>query len=164
MTLRVLDRRWRIEDWLERVPEPASGPAGRLDVTVPGATLGLVGLAGLVVFSVIGCYMYYPSPRETFEEMTIVKAEVLTAASSGNKKHAAHFIPVWDEWTRRLQVGAFLREGSNRPYRRMKTKVFRDRLEFLKHAIEDDDKDEIRQYSAAVQNAYSRMRRVYLGG
>jgi hypothetical protein len=164
MTLRVLDRRWRIEDWLERVPEPSSGPAGRLDVTVPGATLGLVGLAGLVVFSVIGCYMYYPSPRETFEEMQILKAEVLTAASSGNQKHAAHFIPVWDEWTRRLQVGAFLREGSNRPYRRMKTKVFRDRLEFLKHAIEDDDKVEIRQYSASVQNAYNRMRRVYLGG
>jgi hypothetical protein len=108
--------------------------------------------------------MYYPSPHETFEEMRIVRAEVLTAANSGNKKHAAHFIPVWDEWTRKLQVGAFLREGTNRPYRRMKTKVFRDRLEFLKHAIEDDDKEEIREYSAAVQNAYNRMRRVYLGG
>ena len=46
----------------------------------------------------------------------------------------------------------------------MKTKVFRDRLEFLKHAIEDNDKDEIREYSAAVQKAYSRMHRVYLGG
>ena len=45
----------------------------------------------------------------------------------------------------------------------MKTKAFRDRHEFLKHAVEDDDKDEIREYSAAVQNAYSRMRRVYLG-
>jgi uncharacterized membrane protein YraQ (UPF0718 family) len=164
LTLRALDRRWHIEDWLERVPEPSTRPAGKLDVAVPAAALGMVGLLGLVVFSIVGCYMYYPSPRETFEEMHIIRAEVLTAASSGNKKHAAHFIPVWDEWTRKLQVGAFLREGSNRPYRRMKTKVFRDRLEFLKHAIEDDDKLEIREYSAAVQNAYSRMRRVYLGG
>jgi hypothetical protein len=96
--------------------------------------------------------------------MAIVKAEVLTAASSANRKHATHFIPVWDEWTRKLQVGAFLREGANGPYRRMKTKVFRDRLEMLKHAVEDDDKDEIREYSTAVQNAYGRMRRVYLGG
>ena len=164
LTLRALDRRWRIEDWLERVPEQPSAQAGKLDMTVPAAALGLVGLLGLVVFSIVGCYMYYPSPHETFEEMRIIRAEVLTAATSGNKKHAAHFIPVWDEWTRKLQVGAFLREGSNSPYRRMKTKVFRDRLEFLKHAIEDDDKDEIREYSAAVQNAYSRMRRVYLGG
>jgi hypothetical protein len=46
----------------------------------------------------------------------------------------------------------------------MKTKIFRDRLEFLKHAVEDNDKDEIREYSTAVQQAYSRMRRVYLGG
>ncbi len=61
-------------------------------------------------------------------------------------------------------MGAFLREGSNSLYRRMKTKVFRDRLEFLKQAIEDDDKDEIRDYSAAVQNSYSLMRLVYLGG
>ena len=164
LTLRALDRRWRIEDWLERAPEQSTVPARKLDRAVPAAVLGMVGLLGLVVFSIVGCYMYYPSPHETFEEMRIVRAEVLTAASSGNKKHAAHFIPVWDEWTRKLQVGAFLREGSNSPYRRMKTKVFRDRLEFLKHAIEDDDKDEIREYSAAVQNAYSRMRRVYLGG
>jgi uncharacterized membrane protein YraQ (UPF0718 family) len=164
LTLRALDRRWRIEDWLERAPEARDQPERKLDVAVPAAVLGMVGLVGLVVFSIVGCYMYYPSPRETFEEMTILRAEVLTAASSGNKKHAAHFIPVWDEWTRKLQVGAFLREGTNRPFRRMKTKIFRDRLEFLKHAIEDDDKDEIREYSAEVQNAYNRMRRVYLGG
>jgi uncharacterized protein len=164
LTLRALDRRWRIEDWLEREVEPASRPAGRLNATVPAAALGMVGLAGFVVFSIVGCYLYYPSPQETFEEMRILRAEVLTAASSGNQKHAAHFIPIWDEWTRRLQVGAFLREGTNRPYRRMKTKVFRDRLEFLKHAIEDSDTEEIREYSAAVQKAYDRMRKVYVGG
>ncbi len=164
LTLRALDRRWRIEDWLERVPDPSEQPVGKLNVPVPAAALGLAGLAGLVVLSIVGCYMYYPSPQETFEEMRILKAEVLTAASSGNNKHAGHFIPVWDDWTRKLQVGSFIREGTNSPYRRMKTKVFRDRLEFLKHSIEDDDKDEIREYSAAVQKAYDRMRRAYLGG
>ena len=164
LTLLALDKQWRVEDWLEHAPEQSTVPARRLDRAVPAAVLGMVGLLGLIVFSIVGCYMYYPSPHETFEEMRIVGAEVLTAATSGNRKHAAHFIPVWDEWTRKLQVGAFLREGSNSPYRRMKTKVFRDRLEFLKHAIEDDDGDEIREYSAAVQKAYSRMRRVYLGG
>jgi len=164
VALRALDTRWRIEDWLEREPEPAAQPASRFDVTVPTAALGMVGLGVLVVLSIVGCYLYYPSPHETFAEMQIIKAEVLTAASSGNQKHAAHFIPIWDEWTRRLQVGAFLREGSNQPYKRMKTKVFRDRLEFLKHAIEDNDKEEIKEYSASIQRAYSRMRRVYLGG
>ena len=164
MTLRVLDRRWKIEDWLEREPEPSDRRPARLDIVVPPAMLGLVGLGTLVVLSIVGCYMYYPSPKESFEEMRILRVEVLSAANSGNKKHALHFIPVWDEWTRRLQVGALLREGTNPPYRRMKTKIFRDRLEFLKHAIEDDDKEEIREYSASLQKAYSRMRNVYLGG
>ena len=75
----------------------------------------MVGLAALVVFSIVGCYLYYPSPQETFEEMRILRAEVFTAASSGNQKHAAHFIPIWDEWTRRLQVGAFLAKARTAP-------------------------------------------------
>ncbi len=121
-----------------------------------------IALAGLVALSVVGCYAYYPAPREVFEEMSILRGEVLTAAISGNQKHAEHFIPVWDDWTRRLQVGVFLREGSLSPYRRMKAKVFRDRLEFLKHAVEEGDRDEAREYVTRVSKAYMRMRRAFL--
>jgi hypothetical protein len=95
--------------------------------------------------------------------MSILRAEVLSAAYSGNQKHASHFIPVWDDWTRRHQVGPFLREGPLSPYRRMKAKVFRDRLEFLKHAVEEGDREESREYAGAVDRAYGRMRQVYLG-
>ncbi len=56
--------------------------------------LGGVALAGLVAFSIVGCFAYYPSPKEVFEEMYILRGEVLTAALSGNKKHAEHFIPI----------------------------------------------------------------------
>ncbi|MEA2632945.1 MAG: uncharacterized protein QOE66_3164, partial [Chloroflexota bacterium] len=140
LSLRALDRRWRIEDWLERAPEPSGRPPAWHDVTVSAPALGMVALAGLVAFSVVGCFAYYPAPRITFEEMSILRAEVLSAAYSGNQKHASHFIPVWDDWTRRLQVGTFLREGPLSPYRRMKAKVFRDRLEFLKHAVEEGDR------------------------
>jgi len=94
--------------------------------------------------------------------MKILRGEVLSAALSGNQKHAAHFIPVWDDWTRRLQVGTFLREGQLGPYRRIKAKVFRDRLEFLKHAVEEGDREEAREMVASVQKAYDRMRQVYL--
>ncbi len=137
-------------------PAQRTGPGPRPWDGRPGGTRGLQhrGVLRVLPFAA----------RRSSRKCSILKAEVLTAASSGNQKHAAHFIPVWDDWTRKLQVGAFLREGTNSPYRRMKAKVFRDRLEFLKHAIEDDDKDEIREYSAAVQKAYSRMRKVYLGG
>jgi hypothetical protein len=159
LVLRALDRRWHIESWLERAPER---PASRFDVAVPAPVLGGVALAMLIGLSVVGCYTYYPAPQEIFDEMVILRAEVLSAALSGNQKHAGHFIPVWDDWTRRLQVGVILREGSISPYRRMKAKVFRDRLEFLKHAVEEGDKDETREYVQAVGKAYGRMRLAYL--
>ena len=164
LTLRGLDRRWRVEDWLERQPAtPPDAATGWTSATISPPVLGGIALGGLVVFSVIGCYAYYPSSREVFEEMRILRGEVLTAALSGNQKHAGHFIPIWDDWTRRLQVGRFLREGPIGPYRRMKAKVFRDRLEFLKHAVEEGDREESREMVASVQKAYDRMRQVYLG-
>ena len=116
--------------------------------------LGGIALAGLVALSLAGCYAYYPAPREVFEEMRILRGEVMTAALSGNQGHAKHFIPIWDDWTRRLQVGVFLREMWLSPYRRMKAKVFRDRLEFLKHAVEEGDREESREYVALADRAF----------
>ena len=163
LSLKVLDRRWRVEDWLERPSAPTDRPSSWLHVSIPPGGLGGIALAGMVAFSVVGCFAYYPSPREVFDEMSILRGEVLTAALSGNQKHALHFIPLWDDWTRRLQVGTFLREGRLGPYRRMKAKVFRDRLELLKHAVEEGDREEAREFVADVSDAYSRMRQVYLG-
>jgi uncharacterized membrane protein YraQ (UPF0718 family) len=162
LALKALDRRWRIEYWLERPSEPTGRTPGWANLTVPALVLGVVALLGLFALSVIGCYAYYPAPSEVFEEMTILKAEVLTAANSGDRKHVEHFAPVWDDWTRRLQVGVFLREGSLSPYRRMKAKLFRDRLEFLKHAVEEGDRDETRDYVTQVSRVYGRMRRAFL--
>jgi hypothetical protein len=163
LALRSLDSRWQVESWLERSPDSSSGPAHRSNVSLPAPVLGLVALLGLVGFSVVGCYVFYPAPAEVIEEMTILKAEVLSAAMSGDWKHVEHFVPVWDDWTRRLQVGAFLREGSISPYRRMKAKVFRDRLELLKHAVEEGDREESREFVGLVSKAYGRMRQAYLG-
>jgi len=137
-------------------------PQGFMVLFRPGY-LAALAAACMVVFA---CCREGRSPgeaQEIFEEMSILRGEVSTAALSGNQKHAAHFIPIWDDWTRRLQVSAYLREGSLSPYRRMKAKVFRDRLEFLKHAVEEGDWEESREYIQAVDRAYRRMRQVYLG-
>ncbi|MFO0911162.1 MAG: permease [Isosphaeraceae bacterium] len=161
LVLRLADPTHRVEAWLERQPEPHGNAGGWLNWTVPSPVLGGVALALLVAFSLVGCFAYYPSSSEVFEEMRIIRGEVLTAALSGNKKHAAHFIPLWDDWTRRLQVGVFLREGNLSPYRRMKAKVFRDRLEFLKHAVEEGDREESRAWIDVVDRAHRRMRAAF---
>jgi hypothetical protein len=161
LVLRALDRRWHIEQWLERAPKPSGGSLAWFNISVPGPVLGGIALVGLVVASIVGCYAYYPPSHEVFEEMSILKGEVLTAALSGDKKHAEHFIPIWVDWTRRLQVGVFLREGTLSPYRRMKAKIFRDRIEFLKHAIEEGDREETRELVNPVSQAYGRMHQAY---
>ena len=46
LALRTLDRRWRIEDWLERSPELHSYPGSRFDVVVPAPVLGALALVG----------------------------------------------------------------------------------------------------------------------
>ena len=162
VAFRALDQRWRVEDWLEKPTKTTGHAPGWLNLSIPPAGLGGIALAGLVAFSIVGCFAYYPTPREVFDEMAILRGEVLSAALTGDQKHAARLIPIWDDWTRRLQVGTFLRQGRIGPYRRMKAKVFRDRLEMLKHAVEEGDRDESRDYVRDVSEAYWRMRLTYL--
>jgi hypothetical protein len=162
LSLRLLDRWWRIEGWLEREPAPTDSATAWYRASIPATVLGVVALVGVIAFSVVGCYIYYPDKKEVFEEMSILKGEVLSAAMSGDRKHAEHFIPTWAEWTRRLEIGAFLREGTLSPYRKAKAKVFRDRLELLKHAIEEGDREETRDFINLVSKAYGRMRQSFL--
>ncbi|WP_169973043.1 permease [Tautonia rosea] len=162
LALGRLDRRWRIETWLERPADPsADRPRSKYDLIVPAPVLGGVALIGLIAFSVLACYSYYPPADQIFDDLGIIKAEVLTAALSGDADHAEYFIPLYQDWTRRLQVSVYLREGSLSPYRRIKAQVLIDKVERLKHALEEGDRDEIRYYFAAVTAAHQRMRDAY---
>jgi len=105
--------------------------------------------------------VYYPPPNEIFEEMRIVNTEVVASASSRDWDTALYWIPIYDDWTRKLQVSMFLRGESLTPYRRAKANVLRDKLELLKHEIEDQEIEESRELGMAVANAYRRMRTAY---
>ncbi|MFM8252445.1 MAG: permease [Planctomycetota bacterium] len=152
------DRDGRVEKWLERAPERQP----RLDVVLPGPVLGGLALVGLIVVSVFGCYVYYPPPSEIFEEMRIVNTHVASAATSRDWDTALYWIPIYDDWTRKLQVSMFLRGEELTPYRRAKVNVLRDKLELLEHEVEDQEIDESRKLAMAVNRAYLRMRVEYM--
>jgi hypothetical protein len=103
-------------------------------------------LAGLVALSVVACFAYYPPPGECLEEISLARAECLSAANSGDTDHALFWLPVWEEWSRRLEVGTFLRRGEVRPYQRMQGYLIRKKLELLEHELEHDppEPDEVR--------------------
>ncbi len=161
VTLRTCDRRGRVEAWLERVPPAAESRAGGFDFVVPGWAVGGCIAVGIVAFSVVGCFAFYPPPSEVFEEMRIAKAEALSAATSGEREQAEHWLAICDDWTRKLQVGVYLRKGGLSDYHRMKAHVLREKLELLEHEVAERDADAIRHLNADIDRAYGRLRRAY---
>lgn len=101
---------------------------------VVGATM----LCGLIALSIVMCYGYYPGPEETLEEIRVARAETLTAAGSGQIEHALHWLGIWDDWSRRLEVGTYIRKFEVRPYQRMQGYLIRKKLELLEHELEHD--------------------------
>ena len=158
--VRLIDRRGRIETWIAQVPEPTE--TGRMDIVLPPTVLGGLILAGLVVFSGVGCYAYYPPASEVFEEIHIAKGEALSAGMSGDVTHAEYWIDVYQEWTRKLEVGTFLRTGQLTDYQRWKARLVREHLEMLKHSVEDGERKEARQWVTKIQRSHNRMRKAFL--
>lgn len=113
-------------------------PRRGLDVVVPPGVIGATMLAGLIALSVVACYAYYPSPDECLEEISMARAECLSAANSKQAEHALFWLPVWEDWSRRLEVGTFIRTGEVRPYQRMQGYLIRKKLENLEHELEHD--------------------------
>ncbi|KAA5545888.1 permease [Roseiconus nitratireducens] len=111
---------------------------GRFDVIVPQSVIGVTMLAGLIALSIVACYAYYPSPEECLEEIRMARTECLSAAISGDADHALFWLPVWEEWSRRLEVGTFLRRGEVRRYQSMQGYLIRKKLELLEHELEHD--------------------------
>lgn len=157
--LRWADPARRLEQWIRSAPPIETK---KYDRTIPGPVLGVISLVGLVICSVAGCYLYYPSPHEIFEEMRAINAEVIYGARTGHWEIAKHWIPIYDDWSRKLEVSKFLRSGEVDAYHQFKGQVFREYLERLEHAVEDEDKDLAKELSSKVGASYSRLRQSYL--
>ena len=158
--LQVADRKHRVESWLERPRKTQA--TGRFDLVLPGQVVGGIALVGLVAFSIVGCYAYYPPKDEAFADITKLNVTVVSCAMSGNSSEAEHFIPVVNDYTRRMQVGVYIRDGELSRYRRMKAKVYLDKLELLEHELaHDDDPEGITELAKSVDLAYRRMRQAF---
>jgi uncharacterized membrane protein YraQ (UPF0718 family) len=162
IALRAFDPRRRVDSWLERPADASIGGTRGFDIVVPNGVVGGFIVLGIVAFSVVGCCAFYPPPSEVFEEMRIVKGEALGAAISGEREHAEQWLAVWDDWTRKLQVGVYLRRGSLSQYHRMKARVLREKLELLEHEVAEGDREEISKVTADISLAYRRLQHAYL--
>jgi hypothetical protein len=151
--LRLVDIGGHVQRWVE-----AGGDSElKRDFILPSHVLGGVVLLALIVSSVVGCYAYYPPPKTVLKEMFIAKGEALNAALVGNEDQASYWIDVYAEWSRKLEVGTFLRHGSVSEYHHWKARLLREQLELLEHAVEDGETEETRQWVAKLQRTHSRL-------
>ncbi|QDT35387.1 permease [Thalassoglobus polymorphus] len=153
--LNTLDRQHRIETWLESQPEVVE--KSKFDIVVPGSVLGGLALVGLIATSIVGCYAYYPPPEDVLEEMRIAKAEALGSALSGDETHSKYWMEICDDWSRKLEVGTFLRDGKLSDYHRIKARIFREQLELLEHEVEDNEPEEVRKLVAKIGRTQLRL-------
>ncbi len=162
LTLRIADPEGHLDSKLAAAPkpDPAKSPTW-LDVTVPGPVLGATAILGLIAFSVMGCFVYYPASDQTLEDMRMVQADALSYATSLNTEKAIKSIEVYDDLTRRLQVGTYLRNWELSEYQQAKAKLLRGRLEQLKDILEAEQFERVRPSVAAVSSAHRRVREAF---
>jgi len=113
-----------------------TGQPGGFDRLVPPWLVGAVCLAGLIAFSIVACYAYHPEPSETLEEIKIARVEASAGVTSRQYETALYWIPIWDDWSCKLEVGHALRNFELRPYQKARPQLLRKKLELLEHEIE----------------------------
>ena len=112
-----------------------------------------------------GLYLYYPAPKEAFDQIVQVRTSAIYAVKLGHKEEAIRQIQQWDLLTRKLQVGVFIRTGRMDPEVTQVTEDLRERLEDLRDALLADNLSEAKDdHLPKVEEAYRRCREAYRSG
>lgn len=152
-TLSIVGRKIDFESWFVRGVISES----RFDIIVPGWILGVVSVLGLVVASVVGCYLYYPAPDDLLADFFSVHAETVLTSKNEDWEAAEKWIAYSDDLSRRLEVGVFLRAGSLDEFQSTKAKIYREKLDALRESVEARDVETVGPNAMIVQEAYRRM-------
>jgi hypothetical protein len=151
--LTLVGRKVDFESWFTRGVTTES----RFDIIVPGWILGIVSVGALVAASIVGCYLYYPSPDDLLADFFSVHAETVLTSKTQEWEAAEKWISYSDDLSRRLEVGVFLRQGSIDEFMSTKAKVYREKLDALRESVESKNVETVGPNAMAVQEAYRRM-------
>jgi uncharacterized protein len=159
LVLRRIDRDGRVERFFAAAP---SVSRRGWDVSIPGPVLGVLALIGLVVFSVVGAFVYYPDREYCKEQMFAIYAESYVAVRTGKSDEAVRQMEVWDQVVRKLEVGTFLREGSVTAEQSEKAAALREALEEVRDEfLAKNPAEAIVKFKNGVEPAYRACRDAY---
>ena len=154
----LLEKSTGLNQWLASKPDKEK----QMDKVLPGWLVTSLTIAGLLLFSVAGCYLYYPAKEEALEQMTTFNIEAVAAANTGNWEGAMKWIEFQQDLARRLEVGSFIRSGELSEYHRTKARILRENLELLKHEVEDQDKERASELALKTNRSFLRLKRAFL--
>jgi hypothetical protein len=152
----------RLEEWLCHPRQSGSRSNSILNRGVPGPVLGLVALVGLVLFSLVSLYIYYPPAEEVFNEISRVRADALTSVRTGKTQDAIRQLEAWDLLTRKLQVGEFLRKGTLDNQQSEKAEALREELEAMRDDLLAGDLHAAKGKILSVENAHVLCREYFM--
>jgi len=157
--LRLFDVSGKFENWLQREKSPVqSQPASVWNKKVSGQVLGLVTLLGLVVFSMVALFLYYPGPGEAMAEIIRVRADAVVAVRSGKKEEAIRQLEKWDLLSRKLQIGYFLRTGIYAPEAAKAIEELRECMEEIRDALLANETQKAKDLVGPLEKAFRESR------
>jgi uncharacterized protein len=130
----------------------------RRDIVLPPSLVAGLSLFGLVLASVYGCYIYYPDEATVFQELQPVNAEVVTRVSSRDWQGAMHWIPAYEDWLRKLQVGRYLRGRPLTSEQEESLTILLEKIEHLEDSIHEEEYDHAKVIGADLGLDYFRFR------
>jgi len=161
---RLICSRWDVDAFLFRRPPISDKIQPWWNRDVPGFALGVIILIGLIVFSVVGAYMYYPERGQVFSSMQFIYAELFGATGRDlNKEEAIRRIEEWDLLARKLQVGVYIRDFGLLPEQEKAAENLRERLEEMRDLLRDrsEQADEKAKEAQAMVRSNGSVKKAY---
>ncbi|MCS7044891.1 MAG: permease, partial [Gemmataceae bacterium] len=88
LAIRRRERNAAVERWLTDRSLSVNQPQVWWNRPIPGPVLGAIVLASLIVFSIVGAYVYYPPPDQVLGDMSRVRANAVVAVRTGKNEEA----------------------------------------------------------------------------
>lgn len=153
----LVGRVWDLAGWYQQKRETQS----KLDITLPSWLIGVVACVGLVVLSVVGTYVYYPDSKTVLGDLSMINAECVVAAKTGEPETVSKLAVYCDDLSRRLEVGTLLRTGGLSEFKRAKAKVYRDKLNLVRDNIAVGQTSNIDSEAMDLHRAFQQMRKAF---
>jgi uncharacterized protein len=161
--LRFTEKKWNLEAWLTKQPAAmATSKRGKWDVVLPGWLLGVVALLGLVIFSVLGAYIYYPDRQTCLDQMFSIYAEANVAVRTDHPEEAIRQLEQWDTIIRKLEVGTYLRQFVVTPEQSGTAAELREAIEEVRDDLLANNLPGAKEkFRTLVDPAYKLMKQAY---